>query len=127
MDWSLLRLRAQHFLLRDNLGYSSHVYVSLTIEKSMVTMSDKSIQLYYFAIVSVSLETRSDQTSDLPLSTGFPSCLTVSFDSVGSSIYRKKDQVCLFVHSSSASWRCYDEFSGISVSVSLSLTEGSAY
>ncbi|KAF5357202.1 hypothetical protein D9756_006620 [Leucocoprinus leucothites] len=34
MDWSLLRTRAKHFFLRDELGYSNHIY------------------LYYFAIVT---------------------------------------------------------------------------
>ncbi|KAF5356935.1 hypothetical protein D9756_006619 [Leucocoprinus leucothites] len=34
MDWSLLRAHAKHFLLRDELGYSNHIY------------------LYYFAIVT---------------------------------------------------------------------------
>jgi hypothetical protein len=30
MDWSLLRPHAKHFLLRDELSYSGHVYVSVT-------------------------------------------------------------------------------------------------
>lgn len=34
MDWSLLRLRARHFLLRNELGYPNHIYI------------------YYFAIVT---------------------------------------------------------------------------
>ena len=28
MDWSLFQPRAKRFLLRDELGYSNHIYVS---------------------------------------------------------------------------------------------------
>jgi hypothetical protein len=52
MDWSILRLDVQYPLLRKEMVYSNHIYVSLdSVNLIFLTF----LQLYYFAIVCPSL------------------------------------------------------------------------
>lgn len=53
MDWSLLRPRSKNPYLRDELVYSSHVYVGLPFSRRnrKLMLSWRIVQVYYFAIV----------------------------------------------------------------------------